>query len=148
MRKYDDDQKKSTLFEAEQAERLKTIRISMDQEAESICQELHQAIDTAQQKFNQMGLKYEPQLKKVLDGTDLENVELENIGFDFSYMDEHGFVLGREIQSPIGAFVEMLRKTVERGPVPTEDSIYFERIEPKNVQERWGGKTKKVTEPA
>jgi hypothetical protein len=131
MRTYEKEQVSSVLFQGEQAGQIVDLRKKMDKEATEICGRLQQAFNMAEEEFKQLTNRYDSQFIEAMSGTELENVPLDRIGFDFTNAEKHGIVLAREIKkSPIEAFLNLLRNATESGPtVDYDDRIYVEPIQ-------------------
>jgi hypothetical protein len=130
MRKYSDFQEDATLLSGEQAELLKQTATRFDDDAERICQELHAALNAAQQKFKTLAEEYRPQFERVLAGTPLEGTNIDNVGFDMRHLDKHGIAFARaRTKNPLEAFLEAIGQTVSDGPGAfEEDRIIVEPI--------------------
>jgi hypothetical protein len=141
MRTYDKEQQDSVMFEGSQALEIIDLRRNMDSEAESICQELHAAFDRAEERFKELGIKYEPRIQSYLKGTELEGTPIDMVGFDFSNSEKHGVVFAKQVQrSPLEAFLNLLRITTDEvsASPASDDRIYVEPIGKDSTAKQWG----------
>lgn len=129
MRKFEREQTNSVKFDGSAARGIIDLRKQYDKEAEGICSELTAAIKSAETKFQELQLRYEPKIESIFSGTSLEGTPARLIGIDYSKADQHGVVFAQKLGvDPIDMFLNMLKVTVDNGPglVDDQDRIYFD----------------------
>lgn len=148
MKTYEKDQDESVMFEGQKARDLIELRKSIDKGVEEICQHLNQAFDLAEEEFKQLFKQYEPKLNTVLQGTELENVPIQQLALDYSKASRYGIIFGWKVeQDPIARLFQALSGMVKRqspGAVPTSEDIVFDV---KDMTQKWGT-DQKVSENA
>jgi hypothetical protein len=130
-----DYQDNSIKFDGQKAERLVQLRQQMDSDTQRICEELHSAFNRAEEQLKSINDRYEPEVKKILAGTELEGTPIGEIGFDFSKSKKYGLVFAEVQDNPLSRMFDILRGHVENGLHPGEESI---RAYPKPGFKGWG----------
>lgn len=143
MRNYQSDQDNSVLFDGEKAKNLIDLRKQMDQKIESICSELNFAIEKAEKQWSQLSNEYGSQFQKIVSGTDLESVPVDELGFDFSKASKYHIVFGQRIANPLQRMFMILRSTLDEHGYPSRDELV---AHPKAGFSGWGTDEERLSE--